>query len=433
MIKPDIDKLAKAIFPDVCHWRRDFHRFPEVGWTEFRTTAIVAETLKRLGFQIAMGAEIIRKESRMGVPDSRTLDEAKQLATQAGVDTEWLTPQEDGLTGVLGTWETGRPGPTVAFRFDIDALPIQESDSSTHLPFQEGFHSQIQGKMHACGHDGHTAIGLGLASLIPQLQDHLKGTIKLIFQPAEEGVRGARAMVDAGVLEGVDKFFSGHIGLHANRNGLLACGVTQLLATSKMDVTFRGLSAHAAQSPESGRNALLAAAAATLHLHSISGHSDGLSRINVGVFRAGSGRNIVADKAFLQVETRGETQSVQEYMSKECIRMIQHTAMVYDVKAEIKVVGEAASAECNPELVQEVYKITSSMNGQLEVVPTLPYQASEDAATMMTAVQQQGGKATYLLFGSHLPQGHHHPGFDFDEETLLLALRTYGRLLPATL
>ena len=118
--------------------------------------------------------------------------------------------------------------------------------------------------MHACGHDGHTAIGLGVATVLAEMKDQLRGTIKLFFQPAEEGVRGARAMVEAGVCDDVDFLLGAHLGFQAREVGTIITGGAGFLATSKMDAIFTGVPSHAGAAPEAGRNALLASATAAL-------------------------------------------------------------------------------------------------------------------------------------------------------------------------
>src|SRR4051812_44202533 len=251
-----ISHHVTEIIEKVIAWRREFHRYPEVGWTEYRTSARIADILSEMGFEVQVGAEVIKKESRMGVPDAKNLAQAKEQALKKGANPQWIKKMEDGLTGVVGIWDSKLPGPTIAFRFDIDALYILEDQTKDHLPCREGFRSEQEGVMHACGHDGHTAIGLGIASLISSLEESLIGKVKLIFQPAEEGVRGAKAMVDAGVLEGIDYFFSGHLGVVARKENQIVCGVTDFFATTKLDVTLEGIPAHAGLAPHEGRNAL---------------------------------------------------------------------------------------------------------------------------------------------------------------------------------
>lgn len=221
-ISEHVEQIKKRIIA----WRREFHQYPEVGWTEFRTASIVANTLADLGFVVQTGRAAVKPEQRLGVPDTTLLSKAKERALQNGGSPLWLNKMEEGLTGVVGIWDTGKPGPTVAFRFDMDALEITKDLRAEHGPALEGFRSRHEGVMHACGHDGHTAIGLGLATLVSGLKERLTGRIKLIFQPAEEGGRGAKAMVDAGVLDDVDFFFAGHLGLMARQNNQVVCGVT---------------------------------------------------------------------------------------------------------------------------------------------------------------------------------------------------------------
>ncbi len=112
-----------------------------------------------------------------------------------------------GFTGVVATLDTGKPGPTIAFRVDIDALPILESAANSHVPSQLGFRSKHEGAMHACGHDSHAAIGLGLAQQLMERKEMLKGKIKIIFQPAEEGARGGSVIAESSHLDDVDFFY----------------------------------------------------------------------------------------------------------------------------------------------------------------------------------------------------------------------------------
>ncbi|MCW7773828.1 amidohydrolase, partial [Klebsiella pneumoniae] len=170
----------------------------------------------------------------------------------------WLPAFEGGFAGVVATLDTGRPGPTLAFRVDMDALDLNEQHDDSHRPHRDHFASCNAGMMHACGHDGHTAIGLGLAHVLKQYAAQLNGVIKLIFQPAEEGTRGARAMVAAGVVDDVDYFTAIHIGTGVPA-GTVVCGGDNFMATTKFDVQFSGVAAHAGGKPEDGRNALLAA------------------------------------------------------------------------------------------------------------------------------------------------------------------------------
>ena len=290
------DELGKQIVK----WRRDFHAYPETGFLEIRTASIVARILADLGFRLQLGKEVMAKEYCMGMPSEEEIKSHVQWAKENGADFEFLPYFQEGFTGIVATWDTGKKGPVVAFRFDMDALPIHETEAEEHVPNSEGFRSRVPGVMHACGHDAHTAIGLGLASFIAAHHGKLSGKIKLIFQPAEEGTRGAKSMVKAGVVNDVDYFIATHIGTGIPHRQFLAAN-NGFFATSKLDIRFMGIAAHAGGEPEEGKNALLAAAAAALNIHAISRHSKGASRVNVGELHAGSGRNIVPDHALTPV------------------------------------------------------------------------------------------------------------------------------------
>ncbi len=164
--------------------------------------------------------------------------------------------------------------------------------------------------------------------MLKQYAAQLNGVIKLIFQPAEEGTRGARAMVAAGVVDDVDYFTAIHIGTGVPA-GTVVCGGDNFMATTKFDVQFSGVAAHAGGKPEDGRNALLAAAQAALGLHAIPPHSAGASRVNVGVMQAGTGRNVVPSSALLKVETRGESEAINQYVFERAQHVVAGAAAMY--------------------------------------------------------------------------------------------------------
>ncbi len=418
-----MDSLAhdiQTLTPQLTAWRRDFHHFAESGWVEFRTAAKVAEILDHLGYELAMGRDVVDAESRMGLPDAQTLAKEFARAREQGAPEKWLAAFEGGFTGIVATLRTGRPGPTIAFRVDMDALDLSEALDESHRPFRDGFASCNPGMMHACGHDGHTTIGLGLAQVLKQNEAQLNGTIRLIFQPAEEGTRGARAMVAAGALDGVDYFTAVHIGTGVPA-GTVICGSDNFMATTKFDVRFTGVAAHAGGKPEEGRNALLAAAQAALALHSIAPHSEGASRVNVGVMQAGSGRNVVPASALLKVETRGESEAINQYV-------FAGAAALYGVSAETHLMGAATSSTPSPAWVNYLREQASQVTGVLHAIDKVKAPAgSEDATLMMARVQQNGGLASYMVFGTDLSAGHHNEKFDFDERIMNVAVETLAR------
>ncbi len=418
-----LNGLVEELYPSLQEWRRDFHKFAESGWVEFRTASIVASKLSSWGFEVKAGREVIKEEARMGVPPLAFLKAQEQRALSQGADEEWLPAFSGGFTGVVGILDSGKPGPTVAFRVDMDALDLQESGDADHPPVAGDFVSVNDKMMHACGHDAHTSIGLGLAYVLSQRKEELHGRVKLIFQPAEEGVRGAKAMVEAGVVDDVDALFATHIGTGVPL-GEVVCGAQGYLATTKMDVVYTGVASHAGGNPEEGRNALLAAASAAMNLHAISRHSGGNSRINVGVLEAGSGRNIIPNHATLKLETRGDTSEVNEYILARALDVIHGSAKMYGVESKIEIVGKAGSSDPSPELLPYIRSQASNVQGVESVVDTTSAGGSEDATYLMERVKENGGLASYLLFGTTLAAGHHNERFDIDEEVMKIAVKT---------
>lgn len=425
----DVDQWAEDIYSEMVEWRRDIHKHAESGWLEFRTTSLVAEKLEKWGYEIKIGKEVIDEKSRMGVPTKAVLRQHEERARKQGANEKWLEFVKGGYTGVVGILDSGRPGQTIGLRFDMDALDLNESKEEDHIPFSHGFRSINEGMMHACGHDAHTSIGLGLAKLFSEIKHELTGKIKFIFQPAEEGVRGAKSMVAAGVLDDVDVFVATHIGTGVPL-GHFVCGNNGYLSTTKLDVTYTGVASHAGGKPEEGKNALLAAATAILNLHGIPRHSEGNSRINVGVLQAGTGRNIIPSSATFKLETRGDTSEVNEYILKNAINIIKGTAMAHQVDVNIEVVGEAKSCECSTELVdfvgETVKNISEITNVQLL---SSDCAGSEDATYMMEKVKNNGGLATYVVVGTTIAAGHHNEKFDIDELGMKIGIKALAQVV----
>lgn len=423
----DILELVQAKKEQLVNCRRDLHKHAETAWTEFRTASIVAETLTRLGYQVAVGEAVIDAEVMMGVPSPQELVSQQERAIAQGADPNWVGRMTGGKTGVMGVLRCGQPGPVAAFRFDMDANDVAEAMVEAHRPWREGFASVNAGAMHACGHDGHTAIGLTLAEILAERKDELAGTVKLIFQPAEEGVRGAKAMVARGIVDDVDFFVGLHLGIGLRQKGTMTCNTVGFLATTKLDAAYTGVPAHAGAAPETGQNALLAAATAALNLHAISRHSQGASRINVGVLQAGTGRNVIPDKAVLKLETRGTTSEINAYMYQRALTILEAAAAMYEVKLVLSPMGGAANCENNPILVGRLRQVAEKSNLFARILPAGNIGGSEDCTYFMERVQQQGGQAAYLMIGTELAAGHHDSRFDFDEDSLVSATAMLGQ------
>ena len=415
---------AEELKDEMVERRRDLHRHPETGWTEFRTASMIIGELKKLGYDVKFGADVIDEKSMMGVPSEAELADYMQRAINEGANPELVKKMAGGKTGIVATLKTDKPGKTVAFRFDMDCNDVEEERCDEHRPAKEGFASEHKKAMHACGHDGHVTIGLSAAKLLAANKARLAGTVKLIFQPAEEGVRGAFAMMNAGVVDDVDYLFGGHIGFKATADNCLVTMTDGFLATTKLDAEFTGVSAHAGAAPEQGKNALLAAAQAAISLNTIPRHSKGSSRINVGVLNAGTGRNVVPDIAAIKLETRGATTEIDEYMVTEAKRILNACAAMYDVKVKITMAGAAPACFADKELGHEVAELIEEKCHYDEVVEYVDMGGSEDCGYFMERVQQHGGRALYMMYGTKIAAGHHNSHFDFNEDCLWKAAAT---------
>lgn len=419
-------QYAEELEEKLIGFRRDFHRYPETGWTEFRTASIVIERLGDLGYDVAYGAETTDEKSMMGVPDAASLSRHMERAAAQGANPALVEKMAGGKTGVVGTMRFSKEGPTVALRFDMDCNDIDEAPDKGHRPAREGFASVNPGCMHACGHDGHTANGLAVAEILSAFKSRLRGAVKLIFQPAEEGVRGAKAMVEKGVVDDADYL----IGSHTlnEKIGFIACGVNGLLATSKFDAVFTGLPAHAGQSPHAGRNSLAAAATAALNLLAVSRHGDGASRINVGVLNAGSGRNVIPASALLKIETRGETCEIDRYMVERAENILRCAAQMYDNQVEIRRMGSAVCGVNSPGLTRKISGVASRLGIFDRRVEALDVGGSEDCSYFMRRVQQNGGQAAYLMAGASCAAPAHTSYFDLDERALVCMTKLLAAL-----
>ena len=414
----EIIAQAEKLAAKMIQRRRDIHKHPEPGWTEFRTASIVVKQLQELGYEVHMGSEVVDAASQMGLPSDAVLKKSMERAVAEGADKDLVDKMAGGLTGVVGIMNFAKPGKTVALRFDMDCNEVDEAADDKHRPYREGFASVHEGCMHACGHDGHTAAGLGVAEILAALKDKLCGRVKLIFQPAEEGVRGARAMTAAGVADDADYLLGAHLMMPAV--GFLGYDVTGFLATTKFDADFTGVPAHAGSHPEIGRNAMLAAATAAVNIQAIPRHSEGASRINVGVLNAGTGRNVVPASAHLEIETRGATTAINEYIYKRAESILQGAAVMQDVSVNITPTGSAASGNNTPALSARIKAIAERLGtfSKLETVHDIG--GSEDCSYFMERVQKNGGQAAYLIIGGSLSAINHNSRFDFDEKALVL-------------
>ncbi len=381
---------------DLVSLRRALHRRPEPAWREFYTTArIVAELESRLGDDLAelhVGPEAIAGDHRMAVPDDADLTRWYDQAREAGADEAILERLAGGYTGAVAVLERGA-GPTVGLRVDIDGLPQRESDAPDHAPVAGGFRSEHEGAMHACGHDAHATIGVGVLERIAE--SDFTGTFKVFFQPAEEVVGGGKSMAESDHIQDVDALLAVHIGLD-HPTGEIVAGIDGFLAVSHIHAAFTGEPAHAGGHPEQGRNAVQAMATAVQNLYGIPRHNDGATRVNVGVVEGGSAANVIPDDARVVAEVRGETTELMEYMKRRSRRVLRSAAEMHDCTVSFETGAEAPSATSDGELASIVADVAGQTTGVERVLERDELGGSEDATFLMKAVQENGGTACYV-------------------------------------
>jgi aminobenzoyl-glutamate utilization protein A len=395
--------------------RRDLHKYPEGGWKEFRTTALVAEELDDRGYTLHLGADAVEADERLGVPDDDEIRRARERAEDLGAPGAYLD-RMGSVTGLVAEKTFGDAGPVVGVRIDMDALEITESSDSDHRPQREGFASRHPHEMHACGHDGHTTIGIGIARKLDADSD-FTGTLKLFFQPAEEGGRGGVPMSRTDHLSDIEHFIGIHLGL-GNETGKVIAGYDRPLSNAKTDVEFYGESAHAGKEPNEGRNALQAATTAIQNLYGIPRHQAGGTRINVGRVESPNVQNAISDYTRMRVEVRGETAALNDYMLDSARRIVQHAAGMHDVDHETALYGKTTTFEADEELVSTVADAARSIDSVATVTEHERMTVSEDVSYLIKRVQKEGGDATFVGIGADHPSGHHTPRFDIDEDAL---------------
>ncbi|SFC26866.1 aminobenzoyl-glutamate utilization protein A [Halobiforma haloterrestris] len=404
-----LDTFVEAPLRDV---RRDLHAHPEAGWKEFRTTALLADALEDLGYDVLLGSETVDPDERLGVPPADDVAAARARARNEGAPEEYLDEMGD-ITGVIAT-KTFGDGPVIGVRTDIDALPMQEAMDDDHRPAREGFASAHPGEMHACGHDAHAAIGLGVAREFAG--NGFDGTLKLFFQSAEEGGRGGKPMAESGHLDDVDHLLAVHVGLD-EPTGTVLSSYDAPLANAKLDVTFDGEPAHAGREPNAGRNALQAATAAIGNLYGIARHGDERTRINVGRVSADNAQNVICEEATMRVEVRGGTHDANEYMLERAREVIDGAATMHDVDYETSLYGKTTTFENDDALTERVEAAARATEAVDEIIRK-EFGGSEDASYLIRRVQKQGGTATYLGIGASNSAGHHTAYFDIDETAI---------------
>ncbi len=290
-MKMNVRNAAEQLKDEIVAWRRQVHANPEVGWQEVATGNLVAAELEKMGIEVTRLAK----------------------------------------TGVLGVIKGAAPGKTVALRADMDALPITEAND---VPYK----SRNPGVMHACGHDGHTAMLLGAAKILSGMRDKIRGTVKLFFQPSEEIGGGALAFIEAGAIEEVDAILAIHLwpSLPSGKVSLVAG--PRMASADKLLIKVRGKAGHGSM-PHLGVDAILAAAAITMNLQSIVSREVAPLEpavVTIGRFTGGTTWNITCDEVELEGTTRCFNREIRNNFPAMIERIIKSTASSYRAEAELE-------------------------------------------------------------------------------------------------
>lgn len=357
--------------------RRHLHANPEVSHEEFETTESIRGWLEEAGIKV--------------------------------VDYSLAT-------GIIAEVGGHYGGPIVAVRADIDALPIQEE---TGLPYA----SLIPGKMHACGHDFHTAAILGAALLLKQREQELKGTVRFIFQPAEEKAKGAKLVIQSGALEGVQAIFGMHnkpdlpVGTIGIKSGAL------MAAADGFVIEVKGVGTHAAV-PEAGIDSIVTAAHIVTALQSIvSRNVSSLQSAVISVTRIHSGTawNVISDKAILDGTIRTFDDKVRSHVLERFKQVVDGVAAAYGATASVKWIAGPPSVH-NDSSLERIMIEAANIVG-LEVVAVAPSPAGEDFAFYQKEIP-----GFFVFMGTSGPREWHHPAFDIDERALLISAQYFANL-----
>jgi amidohydrolase len=374
---------AKQLFPYTQSLRRDFHMYPELGFREIRTGSIVAKELESLGIEVTKGV---------------------------------------GKTGVVGLLEGSSPGPTILLRFDMDALPIAEETGTEYA-------STNPGVMHACGHDGHTAIGLTVAKLLNEHRDDLKGTIKFCFQPSEEGtngedVGGALMMMRDGVLESpkVEKTLSLHLWNDKPLGWIHVGGGPMMAGAELFIVKLTGKGGHGA-APETTVDPVVCAAQIVTALQTIASRNISPLKpvvVSVTSIHAGTAFNVIPQTAELNGTIRTFDSDTRKLVFERFDEIVNGIASSMGCVADVTIKQITAPVINNDEVAAHVLSSAKSVFPNTEISDSQYLtMGAEDMGYMQEKVD-----GCYFFVGSanaekNLDYNHHHPKFDFDEQALV--------------
>ncbi|MCL4871218.1 MAG: amidohydrolase [Anaerolineae bacterium] len=378
---PNFQQQAQEIFDDLVRVRRELHQYPELGFEEHRTSSLVAETLQKLGYEVQRGI---------------------------------------AQTGVIGLLEGRQPGPTVMLRFDMDALPIQEMGHSSYS-------SKTSGVMHACGHDGHVSMGLGLARILADYQEQMTGTLKLVFQPAEEGLGGAFAMIADGVLDAPrpDVVFAMHLWSGVPYGKIRTAVGPTMAASSVFTLTVQGKGGHGA-APHESIDPILAAAHIVTALQSIVSRNVDPQEsvvVTVGQMSAGTTFNVIPDHAILKGTVRSYNNEIHHIIYRRILEMARSVSTAFRCSAMMETIAIVPAVVNAVEPTEVVNQAARLVVGSENLIHSREM-ASEDMGYILEEIP-----GCYFFIGAGneergLTFPHHHPQFDFEERAMVNGVAT---------
>ena len=368
---------ANGLFEYTQFLRRDFHRHPELGLQEVRTAGIVAKELRNLGLEVSTGI---------------------------------------AETGVVALIEGAKPGGVALLRFDMDALPITEQTGAEYA-------SENPGVMHACGHDGHVAVGLTVARLLHAHRQELAGTVKLVFQPAEEGMGGAERMVAEGVLHDPrpDVCLALHLWNEAPYGRVIVNSGAAMAAAEIFKVRITGKGGHGAI-PHLATDPIVASAQIVSGLQSIVSRNVAplqTAVVSVTMIHGGDAFNVIPSQVEMQGTIRTFEPAVRRTVLERFHQIIASSAAAFGCQAEVEVKSLTPPVINSAPVARQVQKVVKELLPDCVLDTEARTMGSEDMAFMMQEVP-----GCYFFIGSAngekgLDAPHHHPRFDFDERALL--------------
>ncbi len=369
-------------------WRRDIHAHPELGFEEARTSELVAARLREMGLEVHRGL---------------------------------------GRTGVVGTLRAGA-GPAIGLRADMDALPLQETNKFAHR-------SRHDGRMHACGHDGHTTMLLGAARYLAATRN-FSGTVNFLFQPAEEGLGGAKAMIDDGLFEKfpVDWVYALHNFPLLPAGHFMIRPGAMMAAASGFDLLVRGRGSHAAR-PEAGVDPILAAAHIVTAVQSIVSRNvapQDTAVVSITNIHGGTARNIIPEEVTIGGNVRAFRPEVTDLIEAAVDRIARGAAMQFGAEVEMSFQRIYPALLNHAREAAVAADVAADVVGEGNVVRNGPIiMASEDFSYML---QERPG--AYIFVGNGEGEGScevHNPGYDFNDAILPIGASYFARLVELNL